>query len=247
MKSIFKFLYLLPLLTLLSSPTLFAKTSDGDLNYPELMVTPRASERLAIEAKKEANMDGYWYKQHMTLQLSALATLVSGVQSSGYTPEDNTQTQEQLDSIKFAQIVGVGWLAITTYMVSEYRPYKKSYAEIKKLPRRYKKEKLTRERISEEHLRKTSTIGKRLAWSSFVTNFLASAAVASSSGGNASIFAGISTLVSLGPIFIDYNWEEVYDSHLEYKKKIYGPVAHTGILKNSDNKYIPALYLSYNF
>ncbi len=239
-------------LTNFSQPVFGQGKNSGDLNYPELMVTPRASERLSIESQKEIKMKGYWYKQHAPLQLSALMTLLSSFQLSSnkpFYPSDQTNENSNTeDAIKVGQMIGVGWLALTSYMAFNYKPYKRGYKEIKRLPKSTKKQKLTRERIAEEHINNAASVGKKMAWGSFVSNFLASAYMTSASKGDASIFSGLSVIASAAPLLFDYNWISISDSHKEYKKKIYGPIAKTGIiLEPSTNKPLLGLVFNYSF
>jgi hypothetical protein len=258
--NLFKRIILFPLVLLsISAQPAFGQEPVEDMNYPELMVTPRATKRLQIERKRESKMSGYWYKQHAPLQISALFTLLSSMKLSSDKPfyvattasdvnavtENNSKTD---DAIKLGQIVGAGWLALTTYMAFNYKPYTTAYNDIRKLPKKTKKQNLTRERIAEEHINKSATIGKRLAWSSFATNLIASAYMASNAKEDATIIAGLSVLASAAPLFISYNWIEVSNAHKEYKKKIYGPIAQAGfVIEPSTKKPIMGLMVNYSF
>src|SRR4051812_44432216 len=78
--------------------------ANGEFDYPELLVTPRASERIATESGQEAS------RRWTTLipeQVSALGTLTAGIiQSQG-----DTSTLRDVDSGKVGIGVGTALLA----------------------------------------------------------------------------------------------------------------------------------------
>ncbi|MCB0350014.1 MAG: hypothetical protein KDD38_02450, partial [Bdellovibrionales bacterium] len=122
---------------------------ETQLSYPELEVTPRASERLDIEYKNEKRTS---WQTHLPIQFSALATLYAGTSSS----VKDGATADEKDSYETAQTiavgVGAGWLVLTGALAAAYRPYRTGRIEISKLPKGTPREQLTRERISEEAL-----------------------------------------------------------------------------------------------
>ena len=133
-------------------------------------------------------------------------------------------------------------------MSFNYKPYRSANKDLKRFPNKTRSQKLTRERMAEEHMKKASVIGKRLVWTSFATNLVASTYLAASSEDEATIVSILSALASAAPLFVKYNWEEVYDAHNDYKKRIYGPVSSTGILKSpSDDKPVLGLITSFTF
>lgn len=219
-----------------------------NLIYPELNVSPKASERVAMEAKQEASSK---WTTHWPIQLSSAMTLASVFYAQSDKPEDydtNPSKKEDFDNAaKTGTLVGATWL-IGTYLLSEnYRPYQKAVQEIKSLPTSNTQEQLVRERLAEEAMASSAKLGNRLMWMSVITNLGASAYIASSSGEDAKTFAGISTLVALTPLMFQYNWQDVYNYHQDYKKKIYAPIAMATLMPVDNKHLVPAMTLAWSF
>lgn len=239
-------------LTLISSPvTVFAQGSGNDkglewekdtptepereevkdssdylnsLEYPELMVTPRASQRLLFEAKKE---DRETWKNVGPILLSSLATISAGMEVQGDHPANASQSRKDNTAWAYrtAMFFGGGWLLSSIYIASSYRPYRAAFVDMRKLPKESKRDQLVRERMAEEAMQRAAWIGRRLVWFSSATNFLASTYVMAVGRKEASVYAGISAVLGLGPLFFRTRWEDVSILHERYKKRIYGPVA----------------------
>jgi hypothetical protein len=216
----------------------FTNVYAQDLMYPELQVTPRASDRIGLERKYEA--DNAW-TAHLPVQVSALSTLVAGVMIQGadldpdLTGDDKTDAE---DAQKYAGLLGIGvgaaWLGITYWASSQYRPYAKAYKEVKRIKGKSKRAQLTRERLAEEELNRLRTLGKRIRWISAISNFAASSYMGSvdvdPEARMPQLVANLSAAVSLLPLFLPYRWEHVADEQESYKKKIYGPVSYAPIM-----------------
>lgn len=203
-----------------------AKPSDSldesKLNYPELEVTPRASERLEIEAKNERNAR---WGTHIPIQFSALATVYA---SSSVTYKDGASAQEKDDYTSAKNMafgVGAGWLALTGVLSALYTPYYSGLKEISKLPAKTQREQLTRERLAEEALYAPASLAWKLKWFSVATNFWANAQLLRNADPDSRITIGLGVVASLAPLLFDYRWSQVATQHREYKKKIYGPLA----------------------
>ena len=110
----------LPLLLTLLIPVL---SIAEDFEYPELMVTPRASQRLYMEASKERRSPFVLIQY----QLSAATTLTAGLLQSG-----NLKPGSDLAGrSKFAGIVvGGGWLAVTSALGMMDHPYSSGWGTI---------------------------------------------------------------------------------------------------------------------
>ena len=101
------------------------------LDYPELHVTPSASQRLERLAKRER---ADRLKNHSAMFLSSIATLVATFQAT-----DSPQVSDDPDNVDQNQIstqvglaVGGGWLLTNLLLATSYNPYSKGYGEIKK-------------------------------------------------------------------------------------------------------------------
>lgn len=204
---------------LLTSISCFA--ADSELEYPELLVVPRASARLDMEAKRENTRA---WTQHLPIQVSSLVTLAAGIQNyKTPDPSKDPDGKAGLGGI----LVGAGWIGTTLAMSAWYRPYETSWKEMGTSSSKSTRDLLTRERLSEESLEAPARLGKRLMWISTLTNFGVSAYMAtkatSSSLGQVTSF--ISCATAFAPLIFTYHWQRVASDHQQYKKRIYGPVA----------------------
>lgn len=205
------------LLLSLTATTAFTQ----ELSYPELNVTPRATERIRLEIKDEA---GHAWSSHMPVQLSALATLTAGLTLAGNVDKDRDEKEV---SPKIGIAFGAAWLGATIWASMKYRPYRRAYKDLKRMKYTTQREKLTAERLAEEELSSLRTTGKRIRWFSFLTNLAASAYMYGSAedDSDAQKISGISGLMAFAPLLFPYYWETVANEQDKYKKKIYAPVA----------------------
>lgn len=231
-------------------PPLFA-AEPATYEYPELLVQPQASDRLASEAKEEKSSA---WTAHLPIQTSAVLTLLAGISASsdkadsGKTTDEEKQTQEK-NAGQIATMLGGGWIATTVLLSVFYRPYHSGLSEIKKLEKgKNKSSQLIRERAAEEALDAPASLASRLTWLSASSNFVVGAyMVANAQGQNAKGMAAISTLGAFAPLLFSYSWEKVADQQKDYKKRIYGPITSGGVLYNEDSRKIaPAFFASLN-
>ena len=82
------------------------------LDYPELQVVPRASERIRMEAKAEAR--NWWYV-HWPMQLSAISTIGAGLFASSNQADDlsDVRKEEAKTASSAAIALGSAWLLET--------------------------------------------------------------------------------------------------------------------------------------
>lgn len=239
--------------SLISSHVAFAQAQAPSYPYPELTVTPRASEVLLREAKKE---ESQVWTTYLPVQSSALLTLTAGILTMGDKdpevpdgPKDEEDSKEKEDLANAMGLIGVGvgggWLLTTIAMSAAYRPYKSCYKDMRKMPAGNKREALARERSAEECLYDAAAMGSRMAWLAFASNFAAS--VVMSAAALEDLTQGVTAVAIVGsfaPLLFDLYWEDVADYHDEYKKRVYGPVAraNVGLLYNEQSrKLAPAL------
>lgn len=217
------------------------------LDYPELQVVPRASARLKIEAAEE---DHNWFYTHWTLEVSGLATIAAatGVDSprAGLNANDITLSQ---NIGMISKAIGAGWL-ITGVVLGFQQPYRSGTKLITHMSAGEKGERaaLLRERLAEEALERPAKVMKILTVVSVVTNFAATAALIpfmTDQGRITGVFAA--TLAFLPTLFEDHSIE-VYDKHIEYKKKIYGPLAGLAFGYDQKNREaFPMTQLTWSF
>ena len=194
-----------------------------DLPYPELNVTPRASDRISLEAKRESE---FAWSQLMAIQISSLGTMIAGGMGVSVVTDE---AKDRGEDIAPTVALGVGglWLGASVWTAMSHRPYRQAYYLLKKLPKKSKRDQLTLERLAEEEINSLRRVAKRARWLSAVSNLAANAfvmgAVESESG--AQVAAGTSALLSIASIFFPLRWETVADEQEKYKKRIFSPVA----------------------
>lgn len=231
------------LITILISFSL--STFAQDLSYPELQVTPRATDRVKIELREEA---GRAWTSHLAVQLSGLATLVAGSMAGSAV---DTDKDEKEISPKIAMGVGLAWLGATSWAAASYRPYRSFYNDrMRKMSYKTQRDKLTAERLAEEEINSLRKLGTRIRWYSAVTNLAASGFLMSNvdSDSDAHKAAGLSALLALGPLFFNYHWEDVATEQEKYKKKIFAPIAMAPIMSDPfSNAKASGVSLIYQF
>lgn len=217
----------------------------NDFSYPELMVSPRASERLRLEMDRERQ--GGFFRNHKGLQLSGLITLVAGaLQSSNV---DTTNDVEE-NSPKVGMLVGAGWVLTTTLLDMSYRPYETGHRGLGRIKGKSQRDQLTRERLAEEAINNAGALGKRLDYIGVATNFLASAyMMASVKKDTISEAVNILAMVtSITPLIFENYWSDVSKTQNSYKKKVYGPIGFSPVLfDQATKKYVTGANFAFTF
>jgi hypothetical protein len=212
-----------------------------EFDYPELLVTPRASSRLESEAKREASDRRTRY---LAIQASALTTLAAGAalqRNPGV-----TGGQARLVGIG----VGAGWLALTTALAMKHAPYASASAEISAMPAKTRREQLARERAAESAIEATASLARRLQWLSVATNAAAGAyLLGESRDGSFSKSLNIGVIaMALAPVVFPQRAIRVACEQRDYKKRIYGPIAGATLLPGGPNGgLVPGMALSMSF
>jgi hypothetical protein len=222
-----------------------------NIEYPELQVVPRATERLQIEAQEENNsvFSPYW-----PVQLSAVATFLAGYNGAGKyviqapkTEATDGQKAENKMASNFAMATGGLWLGVTWY-VGKKLSYAKSSSEVKKYSGKDKRSELTRERLAEEALEEPAKIAHTFNRLAIFTNLLASGYIASQSEQQSPNYAAIAVAMSFLPWFMENRSETIWEKHMEYKRKIYAPLSMMNLQFDSkEKKFNPQMALVWNF
>lgn len=215
----------------------------ADFDYPELSVTPRASDRLEAQAAKDGDSR---FAPYRTYQISGAMTLLASVAAATY-KNDYSVDLKPATAYLAGFGVGAGWLAVTSAMAMYYDPYGSAAREISPLPKKSTREMLTRERLAEERLEAVAKLSRKLKWMSFVTNAGASAYMLGTTSGLGTVMCGLSAVTSLAPLIFKSSWEEIADAQADYKKRIYSPVASLGYVADSRGGLAPSLNLTLNF
>lgn len=192
------------------------------IDYPELQVVPRASQRIKMEGAEE--LDNWWYI-HWPFYISALSTLGLGSTASQYFRED-LNDKEQSDAKSAAmvsQVVGASWFIGTLILVGR-KPYFRAYKKLRGYSGNGRNNELLRERLSEEALEQTAYQMKVLSYVSVVTNFIAAGYTGVFLNDKGKVYAGVSALLSFLPIIFDDWYIYNYSKQMEYKRNIFTPV-----------------------
>ncbi len=209
--------------------------------YPELLVVPKASQKLASEAKAETKNR---FRAHYILQIPAIMTLTAGLGASGM------QDAKSKEVGGIATGVGLGWLLTTVGLSMMYTPYATGQAEVNALADKNLEQNLLKERRAEEALALPAYMMRRIQYISAVTNFGASIAVTSLEEDNQKVkaIAGLAAAAAFLPLIFEHPWISTYDQQQDYKKKIYGPVAQLTMLSQPKTGHLtPGLELSLRF
>ena len=216
--------------------------------YPELEVTPLASQRLKMEAQQENDAA---YSNYRAIQAAASATMIAGILSLN--DESPVQDDNGRDMSYWAGVVGISsggaWLGLTTWLSMSYRPQRGGYQQVKRLPKNGAKKRLARERLAEEQLQANATFARRLDRVAAVTNFLAAGFIVGSTENLTTQLVGVGAIaLSFAPLAIDGSYIKAYDHHEQYKKRIYGPIAQSTILwDHANQRAMPGIQLGIRF
>lgn len=201
------------------------------LDYPELQVVPRASQRLKMESTEEG--DNWWYV-HWPLYVSALATAGFGSTASQSLRDDLNETEKNdaKSATLAARTVGVSWF-LGTMLLASRKPYQKGYKRIRGFSGSGRSNELMRERLSEEVLEKTAHQFKVLSYVSVFTNMAVAGYAGSFLTDRGRLTAAVTGMLSLLPIIFDDWYVYNYNKHLEYKRNIFAPEVSMGIQGDS--------------
>ncbi len=220
--------------------------AQGELDYPELMVTPSASQRIELEAKDERSRR---FSNVLPLMASSAVLFVGGILQNG-----NTDISKDGDKYgaKVGAFMGGTWLTVGALLAFMYDPYQSASAQIGRLPSGNKQEKLAKERYAEQALYSASKIGNIVAITHLATTIGTSIYMMANaqSGSISKVYPAFSIAAAFLPIIFKTRWQQVATEHEEYKKKIYGPIvsASPTLFQNSTTgEWTPGLVASLHF
>ena len=218
------------------------------------MVTPRASERVEMEAKKES--DSGMFSTHLPIQVSGAFTMTNGLLLMMAKNEGPVSLDREA-SKKYAALtglgVGAGWLATTILLSQYYNPYGSANKERSGMPKGSSREQLARERMAEESIDRAAAIGRRLTWLSVISQAGTSAymTINAPKSSLVQMTSAASIVVALAPLIFKYRWQRVANEQEDYKKKIYGPVASLGYFNipsgPQQTSLLPGLLVSWRY
>lgn len=224
-----------------------SRAAETTFDYPELSVVPRASERLESEAAKERNSG---WKTHLPFLVPATTTFISGLALM----VNGTQSDVRFNdtSSKSAPYVGMGvglaWWAVSVGILDRLDYYSEGASDAAKASGGSQRAQLTKERRAEEALYRAGSLARKLKWISVASNlgasiFMIDAAKQNSYG---KYFAIASAVTALTPLLFSHSWVINENTHRDYKKRIYAPVA-TLLPNPSQSSFSPGLLLALDF
>lgn len=192
------------------------------LDYPELQVVPRASERLAIESAAIKDKGIFTLFPYVA---ASFVTLSSGV-LVGANIRDDISIQDRDDAqvnARLATGVGLAGLGLAFWYT-----YSDSYgavsAQIRGLKNKDRRTELLKERLAEEAFEKSAQQLKQWKWVFVGLNLVVNAQLTGKSKGDNNAAPTLGIAASLLPLFISTGYETNYDKQLEYKRRIYVPL-----------------------
>lgn len=194
-----------------------------NLDYPELQVAPRATERLIQMAQVEEN---YGPLNQWTILSSGLLTAAAGFRSKGQYKSENPSDAEKRDSdmaSNTAMGIGIAWVTIGSYL-SFKKPIYSGFTEIKKMGVKDRRGELTRERMAEEVMERAAKTQETLNNLAVISNLAASIYVTSYANQDNRVYGLIAATASVLPWVFPNMYEVNYNKHIEYKRKIYAPL-----------------------
>ncbi|WP_141734408.1 hypothetical protein [Oligoflexus tunisiensis] len=197
--------------------------------YPELLVVPKASQRLITLAHQENKSR---YQTHLVLQVPAFFTMMAGASAM------SMKEGQSKEAGAIATGLGLGWLISTVGMSAMYTPYRSGLQELGGVSEKTQEQALARERRAEEALYFPAYLMRRVQYISAFTNFAGAIAITSLPEENEKVkaLAGVAAVTAFLPLVFDHPWISNYDQHQEYKKKIYGPVAQLTLLPEESSE-----------
>ena len=228
-----------------------AKEKEDDilkgLDYPELQVVPRATDRLMMETQNERE---YGWIAFWPYQVSSISTLLAGNRLRGnYTDANNTdELKKASDNVGMAAMaVGLGGLGLSVFLI-RMDLYRDGFRGVKGVKVSDKRSELLRERLAEEALEKPAHLINMLTTVSVATNLLANVAVGTQANGDVRAYAAVGILASFLPWMFENRYVDNWQKQQEYKRKIYTPLIGTGLQFVPKNASLqPQLTMNWQF
>ena len=192
------------------------------LDYPELQVVPRASERLALEAGAVRDKGVMLLFPYVA---SSAMTLSSGliVGSSLKPILDADERARAVTNSKLA--IGVGAIGLgMVYWYTYADHYGTALTQIRNFKNRDRRTELLKERLAEEAFEKSANLITQWKWIFTLTNLVVSAQLTDKTTGDTNVIPSLSVAAALLPLVITTGYETHYSKQLEYKRKIYVPL-----------------------
>ena len=192
------------------------------LDYPELQVVPRASERLALEAGAVRDRGVLLLFPYVA---SSVMSLSSGlIVNSGLKPDlDAEERSRTVTNSKLA--IGVGAVGLgMVYWYTYADHYGSALAQIRGFKNRDRRTELLKERLAEEAFEKSANLITQWKWIFAITNMVASVQLTGKTTGDTNVIPNFSVAAAFLPLLITTGYESNYSKQQEYKRRIYVPL-----------------------
>jgi hypothetical protein len=208
-----------------------APSAKEGYQYPELLVVPKASQRLTTLANQESKTR---FRTHLVFQVPAFFTLMAGASAM------SMKEAQSKEAAAIASGIGLGWIVGTMGLSAMYTPYRNGQQDIAGLGEKTLEQQLAKERRAEEALHFPAYLMRRVQYIAAFTNFAGAIAITSLPEENEKVkaVAGIAAVMAFLPLVFDHPWIINYDQQQEYKKKIYGPLAELTLLPESTQEKV---------
>jgi hypothetical protein len=193
------------------------------IDYPELQVTPRATERLAQLAALE---DSGGIAMQWTVLASGTMTLFSGIRHlHDYRGSDLSDSEKSNSDLAASAgiFVGASWIAWGSYMGGKHWASSR-LSEIKRVQGKDKRAELNRERLAEESLEQFAKTASTVDSLALYTNLAAATLITAYGTDTNRVYSLLAATTSLLPMLFPNIYSTGYEKHLEYKRKIYAPL-----------------------
>lgn len=216
------------------------------LDYPELQVVPRASERLMIESaavRDKGMMALFPYVLSSTFTLASGVVVNSGLRSD-ISPDDQDRARS---SAKIAMGLGALGLGLAYWYTSSDN-YGAVAAQIRGLKNKDRRTELLKERLAEEAFEKSAEQFSRWKWVFAATNLVACAELTGKTKGDSNAIPTVGIAAALLPLFIKSSFETNYQKQIEYKRRIYVPLSWFDYRYDTQGKnFEPQMNLAWMF
>jgi hypothetical protein len=212
------------------------------IDYPELQVTPRATERLVQLAALE---DSSGIALQWTLLASGGMTFYSALKHSknyrSNTPSASDKSFSDL-AASAGYLIGAGWISWGAYVGYKHWAATR-LSEIKRYSNKDKRGDLNRERLAEEFLEQTSVTSATVDNLAMYTNLATGFFITCFASDDNRIYGLLAMTTSTLPLLFPNIYTINYEKHMEYKRKIYAPLVGLTFT----NKMEPLMALNWSF
>lgn len=216
------------------------------LDYPELQVVPRASERLVLESQKNKDKGIFLLAPYV---FPSLFTLGSGAMASGSLKDSLTVEDRETAQTAGNVSIGIGLFSIATaYWYVQADHYGETAGQLRGLKSKDRRTELMKERISEEAFERSYQQFSKAKWIFAMTHFFANASLAGKLQGDNNIIPVLGMIMAWAPLLMLPDYETNYQRQLDYKKRIYVPLTFMDMKYNTQTQaWVPQTSFVWQF